>query len=127
MGDKDWLAPHGDERLQGPCWVYRFYDSADALLYVGVAKTLITRLREHAVCGGRFAPWTREAVGFTVRWYPTRPQAELVEAMAIAFESPLHNSTRPVGRAARTLFGDCALEDPRARRLRLQTELREAS
>lgn len=85
--------------------MYRFYTSTGELLYVGVAKNLINRLREHAVCGGRYATWTREATGLTLQWYPTRQQAELAEAMAIVFEGPRCNSTRPVGRTATALFG----------------------
>lgn len=73
------------------CYVYRFFDTEDRLLYVGIARDLGTRFAAHR----RRSPWWPEAVRGTTVTYPTRADAELAEGIAIHAEQPLHNSARP--------------------------------
>jgi len=67
--------------------VYRLYDAADVLLYIGVAKNFGLRWAQHASA----KPWWPEVQRQTVNWYPDRPAAEAAEKEAIRAESPRHN------------------------------------
>ena len=73
------------------CYVYRFFDAEDRLLYVGIARDLGVRFAAHR----RRSPWWADAVRGTTVTYPTRADAELAEGIAIHAEHPLHNSSRP--------------------------------
>jgi hypothetical protein len=112
---RSWITGPRHAKVQGGTWVYRLFDDEDVLLYVGVAKNLPGRLAEHL--RSLWAPnWGNiEAVGFTARWYPSRALAEYAEALAIAFEAPVHNSTQAVTHAARELYGSIPLGDRHAR------------
>lgn len=69
-------------------FVYRYFDSAGCLLYVGVTCDPEKRHREH-----RRKPWFRLAARKTVEAYPTRSQALAAETAAIRHEAPIHNGT----------------------------------
>jgi GIY-YIG catalytic domain len=112
-----WVAGPRHAKVQGGTWVYRLFDDLGELLYVGVAKNLPGRLAEH-LRRLHTPNWGNiEAVGFTARWYPSRALAEYAEALAIAFEAPVHNSTQAVTHASRELYASVPLGD-RATRVR---------
>jgi predicted GIY-YIG superfamily endonuclease len=66
--------------------VYRFYDAADALLYVGVAVDPDRRREQH-----KNKAWFPQAQRMDVAWYGSRDEAMAAEALAIREENPLHN------------------------------------
>ena len=70
-----------------PTTVYRIYDGAGALLYVGVAATYLRRLSHHETS----AAWFLDAASARLVHYPTRAEALAAEAAAIIQESPAHN------------------------------------
>lgn len=71
-----------------PHAVYRCYDQADALLYVGLAVDPRKRLRDHR--RGQ-KQWTRHVARTAVEWFRCRNDAERVENSAIGSESPAAN------------------------------------
>lgn len=90
---------HGVVLIEVPWWkalpstahcVYRLYNEAHHLLYVGVTSSPRRRLRTHGRTG-RFA-WVR------LEWFDSRHEAEASEAAAIASEHPLLNVAPGTGR-----------------------------
>lgn len=77
-----------------PTCVYRFYDSSDVLLYVGLTMNLEGRLAKH-----RRRKWWKDVEWIDVSWYDNRSLAKDAEADAIWNEFPLHNIVRPIGGA----------------------------
>lgn len=76
------------------CFLYRFFDKENRLLYVGISYHMERRLDQH-----RFQkPWGQIA-RIDVASYSTRLEAEQAERVAIQTEKPewnvLHNSGRP--------------------------------
>lgn len=67
--------------------VYRFFDEAGALLYVGVSKSLPNRLMQH----DRDKPWWRDVVRVEVEHFASRTEALEAEADAIMAEMPFWN------------------------------------
>lgn len=67
--------------------VYRFYDTADALLYVGITADLGARWDNHA----RKKPWWPRVARRHVIWRDSRAKALAEESRAIAVEKPLYN------------------------------------
>jgi len=84
------------EIANAPTALYRLYSHTGNLLYVGVTDHLKTRLAAHA----KEKPWWPEVVRKTVTWYPSKPEAEDAEALAIREERPAHNVMEPVPRGA---------------------------
>jgi predicted GIY-YIG superfamily endonuclease len=70
--------------------VYRLYDAAGQLLYVGVAEDFDMRFRQHSYN----KTWWSEVARKDVTWYPDRLSALTEEARAIEVESPVHNTRR---------------------------------
>lgn len=68
--------------------VYRAYDVADALLYVGVTTDPDTRMRNHKAR----APWWEEMTIVDFERFSTVTAAFDAESDAIVSESPLYNS-----------------------------------
>lgn len=66
--------------------LYRFFDSEEHLLYIGVADEPLTRWSSHAK-----REWWPDVSAFEVIWHPTRKAAEAAERAAILAEKPLHN------------------------------------
>lgn len=73
--------------LRGPSALYRYFDHAGRLLYVGVAKDPIQRDREHA----NSSEWHRHFSRHTVEWHEVRDSALAAERAAIRDESPVFN------------------------------------
>lgn len=67
--------------------VYRFYDEADTLLYVGMTTKFANRLRQHTYS----TDWKEDIKYITVDWHQDADQALVAEQMAIIEEKPLHN------------------------------------
>lgn len=70
-----------------PCDLYRFFDTADRLLYVGISKELPTRWRSH----GLIKDWWPQVARATIEHYDSRGEAEEAEIKAILTEAPLYN------------------------------------
>jgi predicted GIY-YIG superfamily endonuclease len=68
-------------------YLYRLWDDADRLLYVGISKSAIHRLHEHLT----EQPWADQIVKQTVERHATRQAALAAEKYAIQTEGPLHN------------------------------------
>ncbi|MFD5891131.1 GIY-YIG nuclease family protein [Streptomyces sp. NPDC060334] len=69
--------------------VYRLYDAETQLLYVGITMKLEQRLADHR----RKKFWWHLVERQDVRWYDSRPEAEVVETEAIRTENPLYDGT----------------------------------
>lgn len=69
--------------------VYRLYDGADRLLYVGYSGNLVERLRKHSHRNGQ--PWWPSVAYCTVERFPTQSDALAAEVEAIKAEAPAHN------------------------------------
>lgn len=67
--------------------VYRLYNEADRLLYVGVAYDPEARWKNHA----NFSLWWPDVSRRDVEWHDNREAAECAERRAILTEGPLHN------------------------------------
>lgn len=67
--------------------VYRLYDAANRLLYVGVGELPATRWQDHR---GHKAWWS-DVDRASVVWRPTRDEALAEETLAIETENPVYN------------------------------------
>lgn len=67
--------------------LYRLYDDHDTLLYVGIAKSVLSRLGQH-VSDKR---WAQQVAIVRIEWHPTREEAAAAEVAAIVTEQPRHN------------------------------------
>lgn len=67
--------------------LYRFYDAADQLIYIGVTDSPMRRFAEH----GADRPWWQQATTIRLEHFPTREQAEQAEREAIRTEYPPAN------------------------------------
>jgi predicted GIY-YIG superfamily endonuclease len=72
--------------------VYRVFDIADTLLYIGIAKNFGRRWEHHA----SVQPWWPEVARQTVEWHPDRDTAEAIEKDAIKAEGPRYNKIHAV-------------------------------
>lgn len=75
-------SPHPDHVA-----LYRFFDSADDLLYIGICREPLKRWYTHA---GK--SWWPRVETFRVVWFPSRTEAERAEMEAIRAEHPPHNT-----------------------------------
>ena len=66
--------------------VYRLYDSADRLLYVGISDNPGRRWKDH-----HSKPWWSDVARHTLVWYDNRADATSAETKAIRTEAPMHN------------------------------------
>lgn len=68
--------------------LYRYFDSDDVLLYVGISLNAILRLAQHSYSG---AEWTARIARSTFNHFSTRSEALAAEKAAIKNEKPLFN------------------------------------
>lgn len=71
--------------------LYRHFDAAGQLLYVGISLSAVQRLGQHRDTAG----WYGLIKRVEIEWLPGRLEALHAEAVAIARESPVHNIQRP--------------------------------
>lgn len=71
--------------------VYRIYDHAGVLLYVGLTTNPRGRFKLHA----KDKEWWPETDTYKLHWYSTALEAEIAEQYAIVEEGPLHNRNLP--------------------------------
>ncbi|MFF7476646.1 GIY-YIG nuclease family protein [Streptomyces sp. NPDC008092] len=81
------LIAHPGVGTDGQTAVYRIYDNAGSLLYVGMGNNPMNRWSSHAARH----TWWSEAASFRVEWYATRQEAQAVEKTAIRSEDPKRN------------------------------------
>lgn len=111
----------GSASVSAGTTLYRFFDAAGRLLYVGITDRGPRRWREHMVT----QPWWDDVASSTIEHVGDRVAAEEAERIAIQTEKPLHNvvyavpASQPVRRshtcpaARRQPFSDyLAREDP---------------
>jgi predicted GIY-YIG superfamily endonuclease len=67
--------------------LYRVFDAADQLLYVGITEDLFKRLSQHRDQSG----WFDQASRLVIEWYGTREACRQAESSAIKAERPLWN------------------------------------
>lgn len=67
--------------------LYRHYDSAGSLLYVGISVNALVRLSQHK----NKSPWARLISTITIENFDTRQQAQDAEKLAIQVERPIAN------------------------------------
>jgi predicted GIY-YIG superfamily endonuclease len=74
--------------VDGPTWVYYAYCKHGGLLYIGVARDVQARVKQHRAA----KPWWDQEVDSMLAFvYPTRGQALAVEANAIRVYRPAYN------------------------------------
>lgn len=78
--------------------LYRLFDAADDLLYVGITTDPERRWSQH----GSDKPWWRLVARRTVEWHADRKAAEKAESGAVQAERPLYNSAG----AERSMLGE---------------------
>lgn len=76
-----------DDARTGPTVLYRHFDQAGILLYVGVSASLMVRTVAHV----RASAWRDEIATIKVERFPTRGEALAAETQAIRVERPLYN------------------------------------
>lgn len=67
--------------------VYRRFDHAGVLLYIGISDDLLARSRWHE----RHSPWAQFVASRTTEWFASRNDAQAAETAAIKTELPLFN------------------------------------
>lgn len=67
--------------------LYRHFNAAGDLLYVGISLNAVARLCQHR----QAAPWFPDIARVEIEWLPTREAALDAEKAAIRSERPLHN------------------------------------
>ena len=67
--------------------LYRHFDGAGALLYVGISLNAVARLAQHRIG----SPWFESITRIELEWHPTRRGAMAAEVEAIRAERPAHN------------------------------------
>lgn len=96
----------------GPCAVYRCFDAAGQLLYVGQSPSPLNRAHEHS----RLKPWSYEMVRVEIQWFDNRAAAKAEEKRAIKEESPrwnVHHQDDPSQHRSRGIFHpDFRRDDP---------------
>ena len=84
LPDGESLPAHEDMESQV---LYRMFDDAGELLYVGVSKSALRRMAEHL----ETKPWINQVANTTFEHYPTRHAVLTAERKAIRNELPRYN------------------------------------
>jgi prevent-host-death family protein len=69
--------------------LYRLYDEAGVLLYIGISHQPEARFEQHA----KLKEWWPQVARREIQWFDDRPSAATAEADAIRSEDPEHNGT----------------------------------
>lgn len=67
--------------------LYRHFDGAGNLLYIGISLNAMYRLSQHRLQSG----WFDDIARMEIENFPSRAELEQAEILAIKNESPLHN------------------------------------
>lgn len=102
-------------RTNKATFLYRYYDDADVLLYVGVTDNLGDRTDSHA----RSSSWMDFAVRSTIVRFTSRREAEEHEVLAIRTEWPLFNTAHNDDPNAERRLVDYLIEHDRRDLLRV--------
>lgn len=98
-----------------PTALYRLFDKAGVLLYVGIATSPHTRWYAHR----EEKRWWPQVAREEIEWFPSRTDAKAAEKIAIKAEGPVYNVTHSATRKR----GDAAAENkskyPPVRTLRI--------
>lgn len=78
--------------MKKPNVLYRFYDSADTLLYVGITDSPQNRFRSHR--SDKY--WFKYVVRSTMEHFSSRSELEAAEIVAIQTEKPKYNKAHTV-------------------------------
>jgi predicted GIY-YIG superfamily endonuclease len=70
--------------------LYRFFDTAGRLLYVGITQNPQLRLRDHRA----MKDWWAEVANVTMEHFDSRQAVEAAERIAVRTENPVHNTVR---------------------------------
>lgn len=81
--------PDAKNSHPGRTCVYRGYDRAGVLLYVGITWSPKQRFAQHDA--DLTEPWWSDIRRMEIRWYPSRRRALELEWIAIQTEHPIHN------------------------------------
>lgn len=73
--------------MSEPTSLYRHFDAAGQLLYVGISLSAIHRLASH----GNKSHWADEISRVEIERFLTKEDALAAESLAIALEAPLYN------------------------------------
>lgn len=92
--------PIADEPIAA-CTLYRFFDAAGGLLYVGITNRGRRRVHEHS----KTKDWWHRVDHATFEHFRTRLAALDAEARAITDEGPEHNIARPSPAADHPILG----------------------
>lgn len=79
--------------------LYRLYDEAGVLLYIGISHQPDVRFEQHS----KVKEWWPQVARHEVQWFDDRPAAAAAEADAIRSEDPEHNGTYSPRRDRRTV------------------------
>lgn len=79
--------PRVNRELKAPTALYRHFDAAGSLLYVGISLSPLARLSAH----GDGSHWAQAISRVTMEWFPDRKSALDAELKAIREELPAHN------------------------------------
>jgi predicted GIY-YIG superfamily endonuclease len=93
---------------ESPHAVYRVYDLAGNLLYIGVSVDPDARFRNHK----NRAEWTGKHHHHELTWYLNRADAEAAETAAIKAEHPKYNVQHNTGHSILPPPGDPARHQP---------------
>lgn len=85
------------------CAVYRCYDKAGYLLYVGHSADPVARWRAHKLNWA--SPWKHDVVRIVAVWFPDREDARRAERIAIEREQPKFNIQHSQGRNRKQRWG----------------------
>lgn len=86
--------------------LYRLYDEAGVLLYIGISHQPDVRFEQHS----KVKDWWPQVARREVQWFDDRPSAAAAEADAIRTEDPEHNGTYSP-RRKRCTIRDTVAED----------------
>jgi hypothetical protein len=84
---RDFVREYIEARENGPTQLYRHYDDAGVLLYVGISLSTILRLSQHKTDSA----WFGRISTIKIEHFATRRDAIAAEVRAVRDERPLHN------------------------------------
>jgi excinuclease UvrABC nuclease subunit len=95
--------------------LYRLFDAAGQLLYVGIATSPRTRWYAHR----EEKRWWPQVARESVEWFPSRTDAKAAEKTAIRAEAPVFNVTHSATRKRGDAMAENKSKYPRVRTLRM--------